>query len=187
MSDSIQRFLFLLSSTRRQGNSEQLARRAAAFLPAGAEQQWLHLLDHPLPDFVDLRHDREYPLPEGNAKRLLDATLDATDVVLAAPLYWYTLPVPAKHYLDHWSAWLRTPAVGFRERMHGKTFWAIVASSGDRAEAEPLKETLRLSAQYLGMNWGGFLLGNGSRPGDIQRDALALHQAETFFTVAAHP
>lgn len=186
MLPSTHRFLFLLSSTRRGGNSEQLARRAAAFLPGAAEQQWLHLLDYPLPDFVDLRHDRAYPLPEGNAKRLLDATLDATDVVLTTPLYWYTLPVPAKHYLDHWSAWMRAPAIGFREQMRGKTFWAIVASSGSSAEAAPLQETLRLSAQYMGMHWGGFLLGNGSAPGDIQQDASALHHAETFFA-AAHP
>jgi NAD(P)H-dependent FMN reductase len=156
MSVPLRRFLFLLSSTRRNGNSEQLAQRAARHLPARVEQQWLHLIDYPLPDFVDLRHDASYPPPAGNSRLLLEATLAATDLVLVAPLYWYTLPVPAKHYLDYWSAWMRTPEVAFRGQMHGKTFWAVVASSGDQPEAQPLEDTLRLCAQYMGMHWGGF-------------------------------
>ncbi len=110
--------------------------------------------------------------------------MQATDLVLVAPLYWYTLPVPAKQYLDYWSAWMRATDVAFREQMQGKTFWAVVASSGDRADAQPLEDTLKLCAQYMRMHWGGFLFGNGSRPGDIQQDALALEQARQFFSEA---
>lgn len=181
MPASTRRFLFLLSSTRRQGNSEQLARHAATYLPAEVEQQWLCLLDYPLPDFVDLRHDGPYPPAEGNARLLLDATLHATDLVLVTPLYWYTLPVPAKLYLDYWSAWLRIPDGAFRAQMRGKTLWVIVVSSGPAVEAQPLADTLKLTAQYLRMAWGGLLLGNGSRPGDVQQDAAALRRGETFF------
>jgi NAD(P)H-dependent FMN reductase len=185
MATPAQRFLFLLSSTRRQGNSEQLAELAARHLPAAADQQWLALLDYPLPDFVDLRHGATYPAPMGNARRLLDATLQATDLVLVAPLYWYALPVPAKQYLDYWSAWMRSPDLAFRKQMRGKTFWAIVASGGTRAEAQPLEDTLRLCAQYMDMAWGGFLFGNGSRPGNVLQDADALQDAATFFSPAA--
>ncbi|OWP64083.1 flavodoxin [Hymenobacter amundsenii] len=175
------RFLFLLGSTRRAGNSELLARHAARFLPATTEQQWLFLADFDLPPFVDLRHDAPYPVPTEPAKTLLDATLWATDLVLVTPLYWYTVSVPAKLYLDYWSAWLRTPGVEFKGRMRDKTFWAVVVSSGSAEEALPLRETLQLSANYMGMPWGGYLLGNGSRPGDVLRDAAALRTAESFF------
>jgi hypothetical protein len=34
------------------------------------------------------------------------------------------------------------------------------------------------------MNWGGVLLGNGSRPGDVLLDADAMSAAATFFTGA---
>ncbi|WP_210515456.1 flavodoxin family protein [Hymenobacter terricola] len=179
------RFLFLLSSTRRLGNTEQLAYCAAHHLPVPAEQQWLHLLDYPLPDFVDLRHRGTFPTPTGNAKLLLDATLDATDIVLIAPLYWYSLPVPAKLYLDYWSAWLRTPNLDFRQKMQCKSLWAIVVSSGERAEAQPLEDALKLSAQYMKMAWGGMLFGTGSRPNDIQFDAPALQRAKSFFLTPA--
>lgn len=175
------RFLFLLSSTRRQGNTEQLAFFAAHHLPKDAAQEWLHLQDYPLPNFVDLRHDGPYPLPFGHAKTLLEATLAATDLVLVAPLYWYSLPAPAKQYLDYWSGWMRIPAIAFREKMPGKTMWAIVASSGERSDADPLDATLKLTAEYMQMEWGGLLYGTGSKPNDIQDDELALHQAKSFF------
>ena len=60
MPDWKRQFLLLLSSTRRQGNSEQLAQAAALSLPAGAGHEWRHLLDYPLPAFVDLRHESSY-------------------------------------------------------------------------------------------------------------------------------
>ena len=185
MYPSGRRFLFLLSSPRRLGNGEQLAYCAAHPLPPGTEQQWLHLLDFPLPNFADLRHNGPYHPPTGNAQLLLAATLHATDIVLVAPLYWYSLPAPIKLYLDHWSAWLRTPGLNFRARMQEKTLWSIVVSSGGRADAQPLHDTLMLTAQYLQMHWGGLLFGTGSRPNDIQGDAQALHRASSFFCAAS--
>ncbi|GAB3583952.1 flavodoxin family protein [Hymenobacter daeguensis] len=184
MPELSRQFLFLLSSTRRLGNSEQLAYCAAHGLLPGIPQRWLHFLDYPLPNFVDLRHSGAYAAPTGNARILLDATLEATDIVLTTPLYWYSLPVQAKQYLDHWSAWLRTPALNFREQMRGKTLWLIVVSSGDTFEAEPLEASLRLTAQYMHMQWGGMLYGTGSRPNDIQDDTRALQRAQTFFRTA---
>lgn len=187
MESPTRRFLFLLSSTRRMGNSEQLAYCAAGQLPASVEQQWLHLQDYPLPYFVDMRHHTPYHTPEGNAKLLLEATLAATDLVLVAPLYWYSLPTSAKHYLDYWSAWLRTSSLNFQEDMQGKTLWSIVVSSVNRAETQPLEATLILTAQYLKMTWGGMLYGTGSRPNDIQDDTRALEQAASFLLSQPSP
>lgn len=166
------------------GNSEQLAYCAAHPLPPDTGQQWLHLLDFPLPDFVDVRHSGSFNLPVGNAQLLLEATLNATDLVLVAPLYWYSLPAPAKLYLDHWSGWLRTPGIDFRGQMAGKALWAITVSSGERAEAQPLENALTLTAQYLRMRWGGLLFGTGSRPNDIQLDAPAQQRARSFFAAS---
>ena len=174
-----------MCSTRRLGNSEQLAYCAAHPLPTDAGQRWLHLLDFPLSDFIDLRHNGSFQPPVGNAQLLLEATLNATDLVLVAPLYWYGLPAPAKLYLDHWSAWLRTPGINFRELMQGKVLWVITVSSGGRAEAQPLEDSLILTARYLHMRWGGLLYGTGSRPNDIQLDAPALHRAKSFFASSA--
>ena len=187
-SSSARRFLFLVASSRRDGNSEQLARRAAATLPASDSQTWLNLTDLPLPAFADLRHgtsENWTPTITGHARTLLEATLAATDVVMVAPVYWYSLPAAAKLYLDHWSAWLRAPGYDFKNRMAGKTLWAVSTfSDTDPRFAEPLKETLRLSADYLHMRWGGQLLGRGNRPGEVLTDTTALAAAKNFFAPA---
>lgn len=118
------RFLFVLGSSRPDGNTELLARTAAEQLPAGTEQEWFNLAEQPLPDFVDVRHDAEVPRPKGPAAHLLEATLAATDLVIASPLYWYSVSAQTKRYLDHWAGWLRLPGVDFKARMAGRTLWA---------------------------------------------------------------
>jgi multimeric flavodoxin WrbA len=177
-------FLFVLGSARREGNTELLARRAAEQLPADVEQQWIRLVDHPLPDFTDLRHDSDHVRPKkGSAALLLDATLTATDVVIASPLYWYSVSGHTKRYLDHWSGWMRAPGVDFRPRMAGRTLWGVTALSGrDVADADALVGTLRKTANYMKMEWGGVLTGNGTRPGDVLDDTAALSRAKEFFT-----
>jgi len=115
-------------------------------------------------------------------KKLLDATLAATDIVIASPVYWYSISAATKLYLDHWSAWMRLEGVDFKARMASKTLWAISAlSDEDWSGAQPLIDTLRLSAEYMKMKWGGVLLGYGNRPRDVLNDTPSLERAETFF------
>jgi multimeric flavodoxin WrbA len=181
------RFLFVLGSSRSDGNTELLARRAAEQLPEGVEQQWIDLAAHPLPDFEDLRHDSDHVRPtQGNVALLLDATLAATDIVIASPLYWYSVSAPVKRYLDYWSGWLRTPGIDFKATMAGRTLWGVTALAHEEQEvADPLVGTLSNSAAYMLMRFGGVLLGNGSKPGDVLNDAEALSRAKTFFAQEA--
>lgn len=177
------RFLFVLGSARPDGNSALLARRAAEQLPPDVEQQWIDLTAHPLPEFEDLRHDSDHVRPtEGTTALLLDATLAATDLVIVSPLYWYAVSAQTKRYLDHWSGWLRTPGLDFKDTMAGRTLWGVTALAHEEPEvADPLVGTLNNSAAYMGMRFGGVLLGNGSKPGDVLSDTQALARAKTFF------
>ncbi|NUO03039.1 MAG: hypothetical protein HUU01_20715 [Saprospiraceae bacterium] len=67
--------------------------------------------------------------------------------------------------------------------MAGKTGWLISSCSDDERErmSEPLVSMLRLSAEYMGMNWGGALLGYGNRPGDVLADTTGMEQSASFF------
>ncbi|MEU0200324.1 MULTISPECIES: NAD(P)H-dependent oxidoreductase [unclassified Streptomyces] len=181
------RFLFVLGSARADGNTELLARRAAEQLPPDVEQQWIDLTEHPIPDFEDLRHDSDHVRPtEGNVALLLDATLAATDIVIASPLYWYSVSAHTKRYLDYWSGWLRTPGLDFKETLAGRTLWGVAAlAHREQVVADPLVGTLNNSAAYMGMRFGGVLLGNGSKPGDVLNDTEALARAKTFFAQEA--
>jgi NAD(P)H-dependent FMN reductase len=173
--------LFLIASAREHGNSEILALEAAKQLPAEA-QTWLRLQDLPLEPFEDIRHSvGVYPQPTGNAKILFDATLAASDIVMVSPVYWYNVPTTLKRYLDEMSAWMRVPEANFLERMSGKTMWVVSSLSGDPINAEPMLNTLRLSAQYLKMHFAGHVIGNGSKPGDVNKDIVALESARNLF------
>ncbi|MFG2441079.1 flavodoxin family protein [Streptomyces sp. NPDC048508] len=177
-------FLFVLGSSRAEGNTELLARKAAEQLPPDVGQRWLNLADHALPDFVDLRRDNDHVRPPAGTVPglLLDATLAATDIVIASPLYWYAVSGLTKRYLDYWSGWLRTPGIDFKETLAGRTLWGVTAlAHEEQVVADPLVGMLNNSAAYMGMRFGGVLLGNGSRRGDVLNDADALARAKTFF------
>lgn len=177
-------FLFLIASTREKdatGNTEWLARKAAQALPDQTLQTWQHLAHLKLPGFVDQRHTvGTYPPPEGDLGRLLQQTLAATDLVLVAPVYWYSFPSPLKTYLDHWSAWLRVPGLDFKAQMACKRLW-LVTTSGDRATAQPMIDSTTLCAQFLSMTMGGVLWGQGGTPKAVQSDAQAVAEADRFF------
>ncbi|MGY0024620.1 flavodoxin family protein [Streptomyces sp. cg35] len=180
-------FLFVLGSSRPDGNTEILARTAAEQLPPDVGQTWIDLAEHPLPDFEDLRHDSDHVRPQGDdVALLLDATLAATDIVIASPLYWYSVSASTKRYLDYWSGWLRTPGIDFKATLAGRTLWGVTAlAHEEEVVADPLVGTLHHSAAYMGMRFGGVLLGNGSKPGDVRKDESALARAKTFFAQEA--
>ncbi|KQV50495.1 hypothetical protein ASC95_14075 [Pelomonas sp. Root1217] len=174
------RILVLLASTRADGNAELMARASVAALPAATEVRWQRLAELDMPPFEDIRHSvGQYPAPTGDLARLLDDTLWATDLLVASPLYWYSLPAPLKLYLDHWSAFMRVPGLDFKARMAGKAMHVLCAtSSGDEPHlAAPLVDSLRFSAGYMKMRWGGAVLGDGTRPGDVLKDEAALAAA----------
>ena len=179
------RFLFILGSSRRNGNTELLAKMASEKLLPGIPKRWLQLQDLTLPPFTDIRHDSaaEIHMVSANEQVLLDETLSATDLVVASPLYWYTVSASTKLYLDYWTYWLRLPEADFKARMRGKTLWGVCTLSDEDLEkqSKPLVETLRMTAEYMGMKWGGVLLGYANRPGDIANDKDSLSRAETFF------
>lgn len=177
-------FLFILGSARAGGNTETLARIAAESLPNDTLQTWIRLEEVRLPVFEDIRHDvnQRYGISTPAEQMLLDATLAATDIVFASPVYWYSVSSSTKLYLDHWSGWMRLEGVDFRTRMAGKNAWVVsVLSDEDTNNARPLLDTLRLSSEYLSMRWCGELLGYGSRPGDINTDTDSLRRAKSFF------
>lgn len=179
-------FLFLVASTREPdhvGNTEWMARQAAASLPADTAQTWVHLARAGIPEFVDQRHTvGSYPMPDdGSVMRgLLDQTLACTDLVFVAPVYWFSFPSTLKAYLDHWSAWLRVPGLDFKARMSAKRLW-LITTNGDRAKAQPMIDSTAMCAKFLDMPLAGVLWGKGGPPDAAQGDAHAVAAAPTFF------
>lgn len=178
--------LFLVASTREpghMGNTEWLARQAAAHLPVDAAQTWVHLARAGMPEFIDQRHTAgSYPLPETGSvmRQLLDQTLACTDLVFVTPVYWFSFPSTLKAYLDHWSAWLRVPGLDFKAQMGGKRLW-LITTNGDRAKAQPMIDSTALCARFLDMSMAGVLWGKGGAPEAVRSDAAAVAAANQFF------
>ncbi|MFE9479016.1 flavodoxin family protein [Streptomyces spororaveus] len=175
-------FLFVLGSSRSDGNTEILARTAAEQLASGVRQRWVDLAGLALPDFQDGRHEAGDWAGGESEETLRRATLEATDVVIASPLYWYALSAHTKRYLDYWSGWLTAPGSDFKKRMAGRTLWGVTAMADpDEARAHGLVTSVHHTAAYMRMRFGGVLLGNGSRPGQVRDDERAMVRAKTFF------
>ncbi|MFN3724600.1 MAG: flavodoxin family protein [Paracoccaceae bacterium] len=161
------RFLFLLSSARTKGNSEQLARRAATTLSCPCH--WLDLAKLSLPAFVDPR-PAPPARPDGDLAQVVDQMRRASDLCIVAPVYWYGLPAPAKLLLDHWSGFLDLEGLGFPLWIRTKRLWLITTRADpDPSVAEPSEWVVRRTAEWLGMAWGGALHGVADAPGDIVR------------------
>ena len=177
-------FLFLNASAREAGqigNTETLARRAAAALPASTQQNWLHLAKLDIAPFVDRRHTTgTYPMPTGDTKALLEATLAASDIVFVSPVYWFSPPAGLKSYLDHWSAWMRVPELDFKARMANKRLW-VIATSGSYEKAQAMFDSYRLCAEFLGMQWQSPLWGKGGAPDAVLADTNALDATKQYF------
>lgn len=176
-------YLFLVASAREPGhlgNTEWLARQAAAHLSTDTPQTWLQLAHMTLPPFVDQRHTvGTYPKPQGDLRTVFDAMRAASHIVLVAPVYWYSFPTALKTLMDHWSAWIRIPGVPFKDEMATKTL-LLVTTNGDRAKAQPMIDSTALCAQFFAMAWGGVLWGKGGPPEVVQGDAAALDAARGF-------
>ncbi|MFN4153484.1 MAG: flavodoxin family protein [Paracoccaceae bacterium] len=178
IADNPSRFLFLLSSARSGGNTEQLARRAAQSLPCPCD--WLDLCTLSLPAFYDPRPALPEP-PSGDLALVIDMMRSASDICFVAPVYWYSLPAPAKLLLDHWSGFLDQPGLGFPDWIKTKRLWLVSA----RADPDPVvpglsEAMLQRTARWLGMTWGGALHGVADAPGEIVEDA-AWQRAAAFF------
>ncbi|REJ37304.1 MAG: NAD(P)H-dependent oxidoreductase [Bacillota bacterium] len=174
------RLALIIASHRRNGNAELLAETAVAAAPVPLEVDRIRLIDYRIERYPDVRHSGS-PVPriDDDYDAVLRRVLDADALLLAVPVYWYSMPGVLKDFLDRWSGSLRDPEVRFRERMRGKpVFVATVVSDEDRSVAEPLIKSLWLTCHYyLGMRWGGVAVGYGDRPGDVVNDAQGMAEA----------
>ena len=112
-------------------------------------------------DFIDLKtksiatyqYDEH---PDDDFVPMMKGIVSAYDVIiLATPLYWYTMSATMKIFLDRISQCLKTEKPTGR-RLRGKYLGAICCGS-DATMPMGLFEPFRLSAEYLGMHYVGDL------------------------------
>jgi multimeric flavodoxin WrbA len=173
--------LILKGSPREKGNSAALAEQVAAGArAAGAEVEsiYLHGLDIRPCDACELCHEQgaDGCVIEDDMQPLYPKLVSADAIVIASPVYWYTISAQIKLCIDRWYA-LESPQ---GSALMGKHF-ALLLSFG---ESDPYTSgainaihTFHDIFNCLSAQVDGILYGSASEPGEIQEQTKLMEQA----------
>lgn len=86
-----------------------------------------------------------------------------------------------KNFIDRWSQSLRDVRFNFKERMEAKTAYAIVVGGDNpRIKALPLIQQMQYTFDFVGLTFAGYVIGKGSKPGEVLKDIRAVRDAEAL-------
>ncbi|ANE46373.1 NAD(P)H-dependent oxidoreductase [Paenibacillus swuensis] len=165
----------IYGSSRRNGNSEQLAKR----LVEGFEVDHIHLTEHHIEPIKDYRHSEKEPYPDDDYRSVIERVLAQDRLVFATPIYWYGASGLTKTFIDRWSQSLRENKDEFLAKLRGKSAWVIgIGDDEPQLKGIPLIQQFQYIFEYTGTSFEGYILGKANRPGDILEDKFALASVE---------
>lgn len=165
----------IYGSSRRNGNSEQLAKR----LTEGFEADHIYLSDYRIEPIQDYRHAEKEPYPEDDYRAVIDRMLAKDKLVFTTPIYWYGASGLTKTFIDRWSQSLREDKEGFLAKFGSKSAWVIgIGDDVPHLKGIPLVQQFQYIFDYTGTSYEGYILGKANRPGDILEDTDALAAVE---------
>ena len=172
--------LLLKASPREWGNSAVLAdqvAQGARRVGAEVESIALHTLDIRPCDACDLcREGNDGGVIEDDMQPLYPKLRAADAIVIATPVYWFTLSAQAKLFIDRWYALVaETP-----NPLRGKQF-ALVLTYGDSdlhtSGGIHALHTFEHMVRYLRSEMVGCVHGSASDPGDVQKQPALMEEA----------
>jgi multimeric flavodoxin WrbA len=165
----------IYGSSRAGGNSELLAEEVLS----GLEVTRIHLREKQILPIVDKRHAPEGFQPVDDDYHDVITQVMQHDVILfVTPLYWYGMSGAMKDFIDRWSHSLRDHRYDFKAQMKGKTAYVVIAGGDEaRMKALPLVQQFRYIFDFMSMQFGGYLIGQGNKPGDVLQDERAMAEA----------
>ena len=136
--------LIILGSARGDGNTA----KAIESLEASAGSKTIDLLDLAIHPY---RYDNAYPDGDDFID-LIKRIVIYDRVMLASPVYWYSMSGGMKNFLDRFTD-LLTFHKDLGRRLRGKELGVLSCSAEARANPG-FYEPFELSAEYLGMRYG---------------------------------
>ncbi|NRD77120.1 flavodoxin family protein [Bacillus sp. BRMEA1] len=166
----------IYGGTRQNGNHELLTERAVQ----GIVTEEIYLRDHTILPIEDMRHS-----PEGFQDRsddyntIIDRILPHDILVFSTPIYWYSMSGTMKNFIDRWSQTLRDAKYpDFKNKMASKKAFVIAVGGDDPAmKGLPMIQQFKYIFDFMGIEFGGYILGEGNKPGDVLQDQEALFAA----------
>jgi multimeric flavodoxin WrbA len=143
----------LFGSSRRNGNTGQFMDHIAAEL------------DIEVVDLGQLRispYDYDHRNRDDDFEPLMQRVLEFDHIIVASPVYWYSVSTPVKVFLDRISDYLDIPELlESGRRLRGKTGHIVCTSIYDSAPT-PFVTALTATFAYLGMHTGAVAHANCS-------------------------
>ena len=144
--------LAILGSSRADGDTARLLDAVLAHLPDAERVDLGALKIAPYSYMHEHAGDDFLPL----ARQMLKAKA----IILASPVYWYSMSAQMKIFFDRLTDITDAPYKAIGKQLAGKTLFTV-ASGGSASAPSCFTEPFSETAGYFNMNWGGILY----RPG----------------------
>ena len=176
--------LAFIGSPRRGGNCDQLADAIlAGAAEAGHATEKVYLADHALTpiDAVYGSEDNWTDARQDVADALLDRLLAADVVVLASPVYWFSVSGLMKLFVDRFALYHRD-GERLLDLIPGKRLVvALSCADPEPGYLELVLGPLRQTAKWLRLEWAGEVVASDvADPGDLRAKPQVLAQARAL-------
>jgi multimeric flavodoxin WrbA len=171
--------LVIKGSPRENGNSSILADKAGdGARAAGAEVESfsLHRMDIRPCDACDTCQETGVCVLKDDMQLLYPKLQHAEAIIIASPIYWFTMSAQTKLFIDRWYALESTKGNALRGKQFG-----ILLTYGD---SDPYKSgainairTFQDMLRYIGGNITGMVYGTAMDIGDVQKQPELIEQA----------
>ncbi|WFA05008.1 flavodoxin family protein [Bacillus sp. HSf4] len=166
----------ICGSSRKGGNTEALV----DLLIDGLDADKICLHDYHIESVQDYRHVEARPFyPDDDYRELINKVLENDIVVFATPIYWFGMSGRMKYFIDRWSQTLiEMGRDQFKQQMSAKTAYVIAVGDDEpHIKGLPLIQQFQYIFDFMGMAFGGYIIGKGNRPGAVLNDSAALFSA----------
>ena len=178
---AIKKVLIFMGSPRKEGNSATLAKRVVAGAEAAGakiESFYLHDLDIKACDACEACRDRTETdcILEDDMKSLFPKLRQADVIVIASPIYWFTVSAQTKLFMDRWYALGGPEGHSFK----GKRFGIVLTY----ADTDPFTSgavnalrTFQDALNYVGASTIGMVYGSAWQAGEIKKNQDLMKKA----------
>lgn len=154
----------IFASSRSQGNTRQ-------FMDWIANELAIEVID--LADQSISPYDYEHRNMDDDFLPLMRHVLKHQNIIIASPVYWYSVSAQMKVFIDRTSDFLAVDELkAMGRQLRGKTAYVVCTSISEEVDP-PFIAALKDTVEYLGMTFGGYAhadCGQGYRPEQYQED-----------------
>ncbi|RAK18422.1 multimeric flavodoxin WrbA [Anoxybacillus vitaminiphilus] len=169
------KILVINGSSRENGNTERLT----SIMLENISHAHIHLRDYVIKPIIDKRHTVEgfSPVDDGY-DQIIQSVLEHDILIFATPLYWYGMSGYMKNFIDRWSQSLRDKRFDFKKEMGMKKGFVVICG-GDNPDMKglPLIQQFQYIFNFVGLEYIGYIIGEGNAPDEVLQDERAIVQA----------